>query len=423
MNNNPKSKPPRLLQLDGYRFIVALWLVFAHNFDPNMSHNNLFERFCMRRYFGVQFFLILSGFVSQYAYGNRDFSSSETLRKFYIGRFGSILLCYYASMIFSCIIRGIAGHYSTSKMITGGFLSIFLLQTWIPSMAYFGNTPAWTLATMAAHWIAYPFCQRFIQSKSDHFIIGTLFVLPVIAITPIFIGIAISEFTLSLEGWYALYTHPLFRLTDFVYGTILAEIYVRGYRPKRLALFSETVVPILIILTWCVPFSSRTSFYDSFMIEAPMHLFGLLIFGSSCDLDQTFFSKFMAWKPCRDLGDFAFQVYLWRWYVRGTSLVWFCPAKHNSHSSHTFLPRRPLRPIFACFRWWEQGELQSGSIALSWPIFFLASSLLYLISYAWYQFVDNPCRVYLQRITRPQSPDIAQELMSNAQKVNQHQVV
>jgi hypothetical protein len=91
------TKHPRLNQLDGFRFLVAFWLVFAHNLNATYNEvGTLYERFCYRRYFGVQFFLVLSGFVSQYAYGQKSFSSRTGVFKFIVGRIGSVLACHYS---------------------------------------------------------------------------------------------------------------------------------------------------------------------------------------------------------------------------------------------------------------------------------------------------------------------------------------
>ena len=121
------QKKPRLNQLDGFRFIVAFWLVFAHNYNKQLESGTIYQRFCMRRYIAVTFFLVLSGFVSQYAYGSRDFSSRETLRKFYVGRFGSILACYYATTAVALAIRAMGHHYTGMQWAVGVPLSTVLM--------------------------------------------------------------------------------------------------------------------------------------------------------------------------------------------------------------------------------------------------------------------------------------------------------
>jgi len=384
---SPQNKRalPHLEQLDGFRFLVAFWLIIAHNFDPAVSPvGGLYERFCMRRYVAVSFFIVLSGFVSHYAYGNRDLSSRETLRKFYIGRVGSILACYFVTMILATALRIAAGHYSTSYCIQGLILSLFLLQTWIPRYAYFGNTPAWTMSTLVAHWAAYPFLQPRLKLLSDRRLVISTIVLPFVALIPpvVFLWAGSSDdLSATRRQWYALYTHPVFRFADFAYGSLLAELFVRdSVRPALLVKLSDICMPVVFVLILAVPYTKRLRPYDTILIEAPMHLFGLLIYGSSCKPRGSLLGYLMALETFRKLGDFAFQVYLFRW------------------------------PLFAAVHWWEVGELKKGWMALSLPYLIPSMIVLYILSYLWFTYVDNPIRLYLARITKP-TEDMAMDLL------------
>ena len=387
--SSASSLLPRLEQLDGFRFLAAFWLVLAHNFDPSLSPvGGYYERFCVRRYVAVSFFIILSGFVSHYAYQRRDFSSTKALRQFYVGRIGSILACYYVTLLSAVAIRMAAGHYTTSYCVQGLILSLLLLQAWVPRFAYFGNTPAWTLSTLVAHWLVYPFLQPRLKGLSEKTLRVLTVVLPFLALVPAAILIWTGEEpgTMTRKHWYALYTHPVIRLPDFLFGSLLAELFLRQQGAKGdnkttttlsstelyIARASDLVFPIVGVLIWAVPYNKRTSTYDSFLGEMTVPLFGLLIYGSSLDPRGTYVGRVMAWNVCRRLGDFAFQVYLWRW------------------------------PLFAAVHWWEMDRvLKKGWMALSLPYFVPAMIALYIISYLWMVYVDTPIRLYLMRVTRP----------------------
>lgn len=386
---------PRLEQLDGFRFLVAFWLVIAHNFDGNSGVGTLYEKFCVRRYVAVQFFIVLSGFVSHYAYADRDFSTSTTLRKFYVGRYGSILACYYATMVLAYIIRGAGGQlrYTTPSYLAVAIpLSAFLLQCWLPKYAYVGNTPAWTLSTLSAHWFAYPFCQPLLKRSAAKTLFILSGVIPVLAIIPSIVALILTSGQLKKKMWYAFYTHPILRFPDFLYGSVLAEIFARGHRPSLLAKVSDLALPVVFLLILSVPFHDRTSSFDTLMIQAPMHLFGLLIYGSSCDPCGSFIGKFMAMKPCRQLGDFAFQVYLWRW------------------------------PLFAVIQWMELGYYRHGWMKLSVPVFLPSIVILHVIAYLWYSHVDTPIRKYLSSVTTPRT-DLATELVGEGEKGEHEQTM
>uniref|UniRef100_A0A7S4JRG3 Acyltransferase 3 domain-containing protein n=1 Tax=Odontella aurita TaxID=265563 RepID=A0A7S4JRG3_9STRA len=386
------ARPPRLYHLDGFRFIVGLWLVVAHNFDPKvLGEGTLLEKFCFRRYVAVSFFLVLSGFVSQYAYCGRNFNEPGVLKKFYVGRIGSVLACYYATMVVSLIMKLVSPDYSyAAKGKNWGIglpLVITLTQTWVPKYAYFGNPPAWTMSTLVAHWAAFPWLQKWLLQAGDKKVRAVAILLPVLACIPVCITLIVEGGRLPGRVWYIFYTFPLSRFPDFAYGAALSEIFVRKFRSDSkkeeteggtadeelkpwwnrvsLPFLADLIFPIVITLILAVPYSGRKSIFDSIMIFAPMHLFGLLIFGSSVDPSKSYTARVFALEPCRKLGDFAFQVYLWRY------------------------------PLFAAVCWIQNGQYPSGWVYLSPPYFFPSFFVLYLLSYLWYRFVDNPIRKHL----------------------------
>lgn len=396
--NPMTSKPPRLHQLDGFRFLVAFWLVFAHNFNAAYNETGtLYERFCYRRYFGVQFFLVLSGFVSQYAYGQKSFSSRTIVFKFIVGRIGSILACHYFTQTVALIIRYSAGHYRPVEEYWLGIpMSYLLIQTWIPKYAYFGNTPAWTLSTLAAHWVCYPWIQPRLNKLQDKTILRGLALVPLLAMIPSVVALwgfgslqydentGLNQYTLTDPNvWYALYTHPVLRFPDFLFGCLLSERFVRRWKSgalsegSSLSTVADGATVLLIFLTMAVPYTQRGSIYDTLMVEGPMILFGVLIYyGSFPPITNSCTGYVMSLPVSRWLGDFAFQVYLFRY------------------------------PIFSALSWYEHGELAFGNMFLSWPYFAIGCILLYGISYVWFLYVDTPFRKYLTKKIVSQQPAV-----------------
>lgn len=405
---NQTKKKPRLEQLDGFRFLVALWLVVAHNFSPKTSPTGgLLERFCMRRYVAVTFFIVLSGFVSHYAYGNRSFFfyngsiNRETIQKFYIGRVGSVVACYYATMAALVFIRGWAGHFAKEGWwyaVKGSLLSLFFLQTWIPSYAYFGNTPAWTLATLVWHWAAYPWLQPRVKDASSSSLVISLGILPALATLPACLSIALNVggyLAHPQKVWYALYTIPVFRLTDFAFGIVLCELFQRNeqtiWRHPNWSKWSDLALPAIFGLVLAVPFNKRSNPFDMILMTATTPLFGFLIYMSSCQPRGSMLGYLMSLDVCRRLGDFAFQVYLWRW------------------------------PLFAMVSFYENGRLRKGWLYLEWWPYFISSTIvLYLLSYLWYRFVDTPIRFHLTASTQLTQGDeggaLSSQLLSDQAK-------
>eukprot|EP00531_Pseudo-nitzschia_arenysensis_P015896 CAMPEP_0116139080 /NCGR_PEP_ID=MMETSP0329-20121206/13113_1 /TAXON_ID=697910 /ORGANISM="Pseudo-nitzschia arenysensis, Strain B593" /LENGTH=371 /DNA_ID=CAMNT_0003634083 /DNA_START=79 /DNA_END=1191 /DNA_ORIENTATION=+ len=173
--------------------------------------------------------------------------------------------------------------------------------------------------------------------------------------------------------WYALYTHPIIRFPDFLFGCLLSERFVRQWKSGALAqassstpLLADGATVLLITLTMAVPYTQRGSIYDTMMIQWPMILFGVLIYyGSFPPITNSCTGYLMSLPVSRWLGDFAFQVYLFRY------------------------------PIFSALSWYEHGTLEFGNMFLSWPYFAVGCILLYGISYLWFVHVDTPFRKYL----------------------------
>jgi peptidoglycan/LPS O-acetylase OafA/YrhL len=193
----------------------------------------------------------------------------------------------------SLILRYSAGHYRPVEDYWLGIpLSYLLLQTWIPKYAYFGNTPAWTISTLAAHWVFYPWIQPRLNRMHDKKILWGLALVPLLAMIPALVALSgfgsfpydqyaeVIPYTLTDSNfWYALYTHPLLRFPDFLFGCLLSERYIRRWRSGALEEGSSTsrvadgATLLLILLTVAVQCTQRRSIYDTLMIEGPMVLF------------------------------------------------------------------------------------------------------------------------------------------------------
>jgi len=59
------------------------------------AQEGIFTLLLGRGYVAVQGFIILSGFITQYAYRDADYSSRPEVWRYYARRFGSILAGYY----------------------------------------------------------------------------------------------------------------------------------------------------------------------------------------------------------------------------------------------------------------------------------------------------------------------------------------
>jgi peptidoglycan/LPS O-acetylase OafA/YrhL len=105
-----------------------------------------------RRLRSVSFFILLSGFVLAYNYAAGR-APGELDRKCASGRRASRALSHLPAQPAAELAGNGAGEYGahTHAMFwTGVVLTPLLLQGWIPAIATFLNTPAWTMSAEAA---------------------------------------------------------------------------------------------------------------------------------------------------------------------------------------------------------------------------------------------------------------------------------
>ena len=151
----PERKPP-LPGLTGVRTFLALGIMFFHFTPP---HASLIRPVIEAGFTYISFFLLISGFVLAYNYAHR----AHTLQpgRFYAARLSRLYPVYLLSLIVSlAMLHAEWLSRSHPEFWRGFLLTPFLLQGWSPTLATFWNTVAWTLATEAMLYLAFPYLIR-----------------------------------------------------------------------------------------------------------------------------------------------------------------------------------------------------------------------------------------------------------------------
>jgi len=149
------EKPARLDALTGLRCFAALNIVFFHFSNPDWF--GPFAPIVNAGYLSVSFFIMLSGFVLAYNYAGRAREGKLGKVRFWKARFTRLYPVYLLSLIlgYQTYFGERAAH--TARMFwTGTILTPLLLQGWIPDIATFWNTPAWTMSAEAAYYMLFP---------------------------------------------------------------------------------------------------------------------------------------------------------------------------------------------------------------------------------------------------------------------------
>jgi peptidoglycan/LPS O-acetylase OafA/YrhL len=309
------QKPARLDALTGLRCFAALNIVFFHFGNPDWF--GPFAPVVNAGYLSVSFFIMLSGFVLAYNYAGRARLSKQDPHKlskvrFWKARFTRLYPVYLLSLVLGYqTFFGERAVHTTHMFWLGTILTPLLLQGWIPEIATFWNTPAWTMSAEAAYYMLFPWIAslRPPPRLAGHlWRLGALWVLGLIPGILYVIynpdGIAqVDRF--STGPWLqALKFTPLPHLPSFVFGVLLAgldEIVERtGLLRLGLGLLGFAGIYTILVQGPKVPYAL---IHDGLL----MPLFGCLILGLA---GINLLSKFFGFRAFVFVGESSYCLYL-----------------------------------------------------------------------------------------------------------------
>ncbi len=155
LTTGPASRKPSLPALTGLRTLLALSIVFFHFTPPHMA---LLYPIIDNGFVFVGFFFLMSGFILYYNYGDRP---ELNKREFWLARFSRLYPIYLLALAFSYqMLESEWGARSRAEFWQGLLLTPLLLQGWVPGLATFWNTVAWTLSCEIMLYLAFPYLIR-----------------------------------------------------------------------------------------------------------------------------------------------------------------------------------------------------------------------------------------------------------------------
>jgi peptidoglycan/LPS O-acetylase OafA/YrhL len=242
-------KPARLNALTGLRCFAALNIVLFHFSNPKwfdfgynlrlapVSDQTLHIKLWLSPvvnagYVSVSYFILLSGFVLGYNYNARARAGELDRKRFWKARFTRIYPIYLLSLLLSwgTLAQEYASH-THAMFWTGMALTPLLVQGWIPAIATFLNTPAWTMSAEAFYYTIFPWMARWKRPERalPHLVkMGGIWMLGMVpgALYMYFNpdGIAHPD-RWSYGPWlWALKYTPYAHLASFIFGVMLAEL-------------------------------------------------------------------------------------------------------------------------------------------------------------------------------------------------------
>jgi len=241
-------KPAPLKALTGLRCFAAINIVLFHFSNPKWFNFNfyfpapftagtihvpvLFAPIVNAGFISVSYFILLSGFVLGYNYNTRARDGELDRKRFWEARFTRIYPIYLLSLLLSLGTLGAEYRSHTHGMFwTGVVLTPLLLQGWIPAVATFLNTPAWTMSAEAFYYVIFPWLARSKKPERVGPYVAKLAVVWVLGLTPGALYMAFNPDGIahpdrwSYGPWlWALNYTPYAHIFSFVFGVMLANL-------------------------------------------------------------------------------------------------------------------------------------------------------------------------------------------------------
>lgn len=225
-----QRKPAPLKALTGLRCFAAVNIVFFHFSDPKWF--GWLAPIVNAGYASVSYFILLSGFVLGYNYNARARSGELDVVRFYKARFTRLYPIYLLSLLLAWRMVPLEyGAHTHAMFWTGIVLSPLLLQGWIPSIATFLNTPAWTMSAESFFYFIFPWMARWKKPVHLGHHLSKMGVVWLLGLIPGTLYIVFNPDGIphpdrwSYGPWLeALKYTPLPHLASFVFGVLLAEL-------------------------------------------------------------------------------------------------------------------------------------------------------------------------------------------------------
>jgi peptidoglycan/LPS O-acetylase OafA/YrhL len=299
-----------LSALTGLRCFAAVNIVLFHFSNPKWF--GFLAPVVNAGYVSVSYFILLSGFVLGYNYNGRARAGELDKKRFWEARFTRIYPIYLLSLILSVgTLPREYGSHTHAMFWTGIVLTPLLLQGWIPAIATFMNTPAWTMSAEAFYYAIFPWLARWkrpervaphLWKMAGIWVLGMVPGALYMAFNPD--GIAHPDrWSYGVWLWALKYT-PYAHLASFIFGVMLADLDALVPRRGQLRLwlgvggFAGTYG--LLMLGAIVPYAIM---HDGLL----MPLFACIVLGLA---GENVLSSILGVRPLVFVGEASYCLYL-----------------------------------------------------------------------------------------------------------------
>lgn len=303
-------RPMRLDALTGLRCFAAVDIVLFHFSNPEWF--GFMAPVINSGYAAVSYFILLSGFVLGYNHAPRARAGKLSTVRFWKSRFVRIYPIYFLSLLLSWDVVSLEWEHHTPAMFwTGMALTPLLLQGWIPSIATFLNTPAWTMSAEWFFYLIFPWMAKWKKPERITPHVAKMAGVWLLGLIPGTLYITLHPDGIphpdrwSYGPWLqALKCTPLPHLASFVFGVMLASLDQMIERAAKLrfflGVFGFGAIFGLLSLGRVIPFALA---HDGLL----MPLFGCIVLGLA---GRNPLASALSFKPLVIVGEASYCLYL-----------------------------------------------------------------------------------------------------------------
>lgn len=181
-------------------------------------------------------FFLLSGYVINLTYGEKDMSSLEEIKRFYLKRLISIIPLYFVWAFFRTIVHIIIGGKSAAieELILLPIETLGIQSVFSSLFSFSHNGGSWFISCILICYLLYPLFQIISQKISDR-----NRGLMMIVLSAILLYSPLVRYYFNIQ---TIYSNPFFRAIEFSIGVLVSQLNTTSNPSKLICFIRKPIV-------------------------------------------------------------------------------------------------------------------------------------------------------------------------------------
>lgn len=306
----------QLVHLTGARSLLSLWILadhFAHRASVFTDRANV----------AVNSFIMMSGFVTQWAYGSRDLSRCGPVAQFLVRRLGRVALTTYVAMLGASALLTFTATFPSTRHLV---YCLLFVEPWMDPEDWCPDGQSWTIAALMPSWILFPVTKRVLSSIERLYgvrgLLWTFFLLWCVSLGPSLMIFGLQGHITNVQHNLA-YVWPPSQVPDFMLGMIAAML-ARHEAPSwqvnqglvlsdwERGFLADVALIGVFAAVLLIPSSGYHEGWEPLFNHALAPLLGIYFYGSAAAKGAGLSACLLTLPPLAQLGKYSFEVFLFQ---------------------------------------------------------------------------------------------------------------